>query len=61
MDKLIDLGMTKLFQLAEYVCSKTGIVQVESKPASQQPQQDVTPTIRFSNEDRMIEGDLFKD
>ena len=60
MDKLIDLGMTKLFQLAEYVCSKTGIAQVEAKPASQQTQQEVTPTIRFSNEDKMVEGELFK-
>ena len=61
MDKLIDLGMTMLFQLAEYVCSKTGIVQVEANPASQQAQQVVTSTIRFSIEDRMIEEDLFND
>lgn len=60
MDKLIDLGMTKLFQLAEYVCSKNGIVQVEAKPTSQKVQQKGTPTIRFSNEDRMMEGELFK-
>ena len=82
MDKLIDLGMTKLFQLAEYVCSKAAIKQVQSQtclryaeceqarlkikcspdkgePAAAQPQQ-VVPTIRFSNEDKMVEGELFK-
>ena len=58
MDKLIDLGMTKLFQLAEYVCSKCSLEKGE--PAATQPQQ-IVPTIRFSNEDRMVEGDLFKD
>ena len=31
MDKLIDRGMTKLFQLAEYVCSKAAIKQVQSQ------------------------------
>ena len=56
MDKLIDLGMTKLFQLAEYVCSKCSLEKVE--PAKAQPQA-VTPTIRFSNEDKMVEGELF--
>lgn len=60
MDKLIDLGMTKIFQLAEYVCSKTGVAQVEAEPAAQQLQQDVAPTIRFSDADRMVEGELFK-
>ena len=54
MDKLIDLGMTKLFQLAEYLCSKISVAQVEAEPAATQPQQ-VVPTIRFSNEDKMVE------
>lgn len=81
MDKLIDLGMTKLFQLAEYVCSKAAIKQVQGQtclsyaeyeqarlkikcsldkgePAKLQPQA-VTPTIRFSKEDKMVEGELF--
>ena len=60
MDKLIDLGMTKLFQLAEYVCNKTGVVQMEAVPATQQQQQEVALTLRFSNEDKMVEGELFK-
>ena len=57
MDKLIDLGMTKLFQLAEYVCGKCSLEKDE--PATTQPQQ-VVPTIRFSNEDKMVEGELVK-
>lgn len=55
MDKVIDLAMTKLFQLAEYVCSKCSFVA--DKPAATQ---EVAPTIHFTNEDRMVEGDLFK-
>ena len=60
MERLIDLGMNKLFQLAEYVCCKTGVAQVEIEPAAQQPKQDISPTIRFSDADRMVEGELFK-
>ena len=56
MDRLIDLGMTKLFQLAEYVCSRCSLDK--SEPAAAQPQQ-VVQTIRFSNEDKMVEGELF--
>ena len=39
MDRLIDLGMTKLFQLAEYVCSRCSLDK--SEPAAAQPQQVV--------------------
>ena len=60
MDKLIDLGMTKLFQLAEYLCSKTCMAQVESEPAFQPPAPKAAYTIRFSDADRMVEGELFK-
>ena len=85
MERLIDLGMNKLFQLAEYVCSKaaikqvqsqtclslaereqarlkikTGVAQVKAEAAAQQPKQDISPTIRFSDADRMVEGELFK-
>lgn len=49
MDRMIDLGMTKLFQLAEYVCSRCSLDKGE--PAATQSQ-TVTPTIRFSNEDK---------
>jgi len=52
--------MTRLFLLAEYVCSRTGVAQVESESIAQPPQQDVTPTIRFSDADKMMEGELFK-
>ena len=56
VDMLIDLGMTKLFQLAEYVCSRCSLDKGE--PAATQPQQVFT-TIRFSNEDKIVEGELF--
>ncbi len=55
MDKLIDTAMTKLFQLAEYVCSKCSSVTDEPTVS-----QEVAPTIRFTNEDKMVEGELFK-
>jgi hypothetical protein len=54
MDKVIDLAMTKLFQLAEYVCNRCSFLVGE--PAATQ---EVVPTIRFTNEDKMVEGDLF--
>lgn len=80
MEVLVDLGMTRLFQLAEYVLDKTSfylsssaapvsqVITVETAPISIQPTavkvQPVTassqfvPTIRFSNEDKMVEGEL---
>lgn len=54
MDRVVDLAMTKLFQLAEYVCSRCSFLVGE--PAAKQ---EVVPTIRFTNEDKMVEGDLF--
>lgn len=48
MDKWIDLGMTKLFQLAEYVCSRCSLTS--SEPAA--PQEEVVSTIRFTKEDK---------
>lgn len=54
MNRVIDLVMTKLFQLAEYVCSRCSFLVGE--PAAKQ---EVVPTIRFTNEDKMVEGDLF--
>ena len=59
MDKLVDLGMTKLFTLAEYVCGKIGVVQPETPPIPQ-PNLDTKPTIHFSKADRLVEGELFK-
>lgn len=57
MERLIDLGMNKLFQLAEYVCSRCS--PDKGEPAAP-PSQPVAPTIRFSDADRMVEGELFK-
>ena len=49
MDKWIDFGMTKLFQLAEYVCCRYSLTS--SEPAV--PQEEVVPTIRFTKEDKI--------
>lgn len=63
MDTLIDLAMTKLFLLAEYVCDKTSLAcsrEMRPQTAESIPSKDIVPTIRFSNEDKMVEGELFK-
>jgi len=57
MERIVDLTMTRLFQLAEYVCCKCSFDK--SEPAAPQSQ-PVVPTIRFSDADRMVEGELFK-
>ena len=56
--KLVDFLMTRLFQLAEYVCSKC--LLAKNEPPDQQPRQAIKPIIRFSDADRMVEGELFK-
>lgn len=63
MDVLIDLAMTKLFLLAEYLCDKTSPAcgrEMRPQTVESIPSKDIMPTIRFSNEDKMVEGDLFK-
>lgn len=55
MEKVVDWIMTGLFQMAEYVCGRCSFLVDE--PATPQ---EVAPTIRFSNEDKMVEGELFK-
>lgn len=70
MDTLTDLAMTRLFQLAEYVLSVCPFVECDSvasvvpsvpaSPVISKELQKTAPSIRFSNEDRMVEGDLFK-
>jgi hypothetical protein len=65
-DALIDLWMTNLFLLAEKVCRITSftcdddvfIRQTSHSVEQQKPV--VMPTIRFSKEDRMVEGELFE-
>jgi hypothetical protein len=50
MDVLIDLSMTKLFLLAEYVCDRTSFVcGPEMRPQAVEvvPSKDIVPTIRF--------------
>ena len=63
MDVLIDLSMTKLFLLAEYVCDRTSFVcgrEMQPLAVAPIPSKDIVPTIRFSNEDRMAEEELFQ-
>lgn len=66
MDAMVDLSMTKLFLLAEYVCDKTSfacgceiLLGQASHRAEQRPQtvkpippKDIVSTIRFSKEDK---------
>ena len=57
MNVLIDLSMTKLFLLAEKVYNLTTDKRNEASICSPEPSKDVVPTIRFSKEDRIVEGD----
>lgn len=47
MDKVIDLAMTKLFQLAEYICNCCP--SIADEPAATK---EAIHTIRFTNEDK---------
>lgn len=49
------LSMLKLSLLAEGLCDKASFFCVELVPSK-----EIVSTIRFSNEDRMVEGELFK-
>ena len=51
--------MTQLFQMAEYVCTKSPFMQDE--PVVQQDVVTKAPTspIRFSSKDNYVEGELF--
>ena len=63
MDALIDRTMTKLFLLAEYVCNITSfdyVRKIRPQTVEPIPSKTTVPTIRFSNEDRLVEGELFK-
>ena len=43
MDRMIDFGMTKFFQLAEYVCSKCSLDK--SEPVAPQSQAHRSPCV----------------
>lgn len=74
IDALIDVAMTKLFLLAEKVCCMTSFtcggeslfgqtphnVEQQTRTVDSISTKDIMPTIRFSNEDRMVEGNLFE-
>lgn len=55
MEMIVDITMTRLFLLAEFVLGKFSfLVDEPTYPKAK------APTICFSNEDRMVEGELFK-
>lgn len=56
MEKIVELTMSRLFQLAEYVLSKCDHSGAQPTMGTAQK---IAPTIRFSNEDKMTEGELF--
>ena len=56
MEKIVELTMSRLFQLAEFVLSKCDHSGVQP---TMDTAQKIVPTIRFSNEDKMKEGELF--
>ncbi len=66
MDVLVDLMMTKLFLLAEYVCDKTCGSEMRPQIVDPVPSKDVKPTIHFSKEDiprikiEVVQGELFQ-
>ena len=55
---LIDRAMTRLFQLAEYICEKTACAADEPAPAADNGKREMV--IRFTHDDKMVEGDLFE-
>ena len=59
MNRVIDLVMTKLFQLAEYVCSRCSSVMDEPAAKHEMVKQTTVPTIRFSSDEKYVEGELF--
>ena len=65
MEKLVELIMTKLFQLAENVCNRCSLDKCEPVAVTQQ---ETIPTIHFTNDMKpkqvrqnvnAVEGDLF--
>ena len=67
MEKLVELVMTNLFQLAENVCNRFSLLEGEPVAVTQQ---ETIPTIRFTNiverkhtpkKVKIVEGELFND
>ena len=58
VDTLIDRLMTRLFKMAEYVCEKTACAADKPEPEGVSGKRETV--IRFTHDDRMVEGDLFE-
>lgn len=59
MERLIDKFLTSLLLMAERITGKCPSPADEQTTYDPIVPEDPTPTIRFSHEDRMVEGDLF--
>lgn len=59
MERLIDKFLTSLLLMAERITGKCPSPADEQTTYEPKVPEDPTPTIRFSHEDRMVEGDLF--
>ena len=59
MERLIDKFLTSLLLMAERITGKCPSPADEPTTYEPKASEDPTPTIRFSHEDRMVEGDLF--
>lgn len=59
MERLIDKFLTSLLMMAERITGKCPSLADGPASIESTPHEDPTPTIRFSHEDRMVEGDLF--
>lgn len=55
----MDFLMTRLILLAEKVCSSCSFLQDEPNARQDIVEQNVGAPIRFSNEDKYVEGELF--
>ncbi len=60
MNKIVDRFLTNLFGLAEKVANKFDHTSEVPTVKCDIPRDAPKPRIRFSNDDKMVEGELFK-
>ena len=60
MNKIIDRFLTNLFGLAEKVSNKFDHISEVPTVKCDIPHDIPKPRIRFSNDDKMVEGELFQ-
>ena len=57
IETLVEKFMDKLFQLIEYACDNDPFLGC--KPSAPAVTQNPVPSIRFSSDDQLVEGELF--